>query len=299
MLVCMLYANCIDSIKYTGRIGVKKLERGDEIVSETGENTKLIMQPDGNLVLYNDGNPLWATGTNGAWYASFQSDGNLCVYESFFSSKTKWCSKSNGHHQSQLVVENACVFIMNGDGKRVWNTGTKGCRWPKVPCIRGENNMPVGCAERILPCDQIDKEYENADIASKNRINANDNTRCYKTKSNQKLQNTVDDKEGKGNTYIIKFDDKDGNCYGIKMYGGECWSKHPVTGSNYDCMGRCGAGCGSWTCSNWGRDCLKHDVCGWFLSSKGASFDKNCKDEFWQAYNDWYVCMLCIILVPL
>ena len=39
------------------------------------------MQADGNLVLYNHGNPLWATTTSGAGnHATMQSDGNLVVY---------------------------------------------------------------------------------------------------------------------------------------------------------------------------------------------------------------------------
>ena len=277
---------CIIGMTYTDRISTQKLLLGDRIESESADSTYLEMRSDGDLVLINDGNIIWSTDTKGARYANLQADGNLCVYESFYYQKARWCSQSNGHQQPQLVVQNACAFIENGDGKRIWHTKTAGCRWPKVPCIKGENNKPVGCKERIFLCSKIDEMYKNVDIDVRNRIDPDDNTRCHKEKSGNRLKSTVDEKEGKGNEYIVKFDDKDGNCYGIKMYGGECWGIHPTTDSNYDCMGRCGAGCGSWTCSNWGRDCMKHDVCGWYLSSTTGFRDKNCKDEFWDAYND-------------
>ena len=88
------------------------------------------------------------------------------------------------------------------------------------------------------------------------------------------------------NTYFVKFDDQAGNCFGIVMQAGECWGQHPTNGGDYDCQGRCGAGCDNGN-SNWARDCLKHDVCSWYYSASGGSSDSNCGDSFGHATNDF------------
>jgi len=85
---------------------------------------------------------------------------------------------------------------------------------------------------------------------------------------------------------VVQFDGADGECLAIRMEGGECWGQHPVNGGSYDCMGRCGAGCGSWPCSNWGPDCLKHDVCSWYFTAWGLFLDQRCGDEAWDAKDD-------------
>ena len=48
----------------------------------SGPVTKLLMQQDGNLVLYHNGKARWSTGTNGhpGAYFVIQNDGNAVVY---------------------------------------------------------------------------------------------------------------------------------------------------------------------------------------------------------------------------
>ena len=47
--------------------------------------TQAVMQTDGNFVVYSGGHALWATGTNGrGQYLCFQNDGNLVVYAGAF-----------------------------------------------------------------------------------------------------------------------------------------------------------------------------------------------------------------------
>ena len=52
---------------------------------ESSENKSLILQSDGNLVLYNtDGEPLWASASNyeaARPYVLVQDDGNVCLYD--------------------------------------------------------------------------------------------------------------------------------------------------------------------------------------------------------------------------
>lgn len=54
---------------------------GDQVSGEGGVS-RLLMQTDGNLVLYRDSTPLWSSGTQGnpGAAATFQVDGNLVVY---------------------------------------------------------------------------------------------------------------------------------------------------------------------------------------------------------------------------
>lgn len=87
----------------------------------------LIMQNDGNLVLYKDngddtGTPIWATGTNpNGSYAIMQDDGNLVVYDS--NNKPLWASNTAGHPGAQLSVQgdgNAVIY------QPIWATDTAG-----------------------------------------------------------------------------------------------------------------------------------------------------------------------------
>ncbi len=48
----------------------------------SGKVTKLLMQQDGNLVLYHNNNAIWNAGTNGhpGAYLVLQNDGNVVIY---------------------------------------------------------------------------------------------------------------------------------------------------------------------------------------------------------------------------
>ena len=102
-----------------------------------------------------------------------------------------------------------------------------------------------------------------------------------------RMRDTVRKGDDRENTYYVEFDDRNGDCYGIIMQGGECWGRHGGNGNGkWNCNGRCGPGCGSWTCSNWARTCLKHDACGWYMEATGGSKNEDCKDEYNQAVID-------------
>ena len=154
-----------------------------------------------------------------------------------------------------------------------------------TPCIYGENNSPSGCQQRIKECHEIDK----SGIPVSHQLFHGVNYECQH--QSPKLGDTINNMYGNNNVYYVEFDDVNNNCYGIVMRGGECWGDSP-NGGDYNCMGRCGGGCGGgWgQCSNWARDCLKHDVCSWFFGSSGALFDENCGDEWQQGTWDYTSC---------
>jgi hypothetical protein len=86
-----------------------------------------VQQGDGNLVLYQGGTPLWASGTSGqpAYGAYMQGDGNLVIYTGL--PRATWASGTSGHNGARLVVQNdGNVVIYNAAGAPVWATNTSG-----------------------------------------------------------------------------------------------------------------------------------------------------------------------------
>ena len=93
-------------------------------LTDLGLTYQLIMQNDGNLVLYSindnqESTPVWATGTNGtdASYAVMQTDGNLVLYNP--SGKAIWASSTALGYQIQgtqmAVALSGQVFLNQGN----------------------------------------------------------------------------------------------------------------------------------------------------------------------------------------
>jgi hypothetical protein len=104
----------------------QQLDSNQSLYSCNGE-FDLIMQSDGNLVLYQGGTPLWASGTvgSGADEAIMQGDGNFVVYTS--SGSAPWASGTAGNSGAYLDVQNdANVVIYSSSGAALWSTGTAG-----------------------------------------------------------------------------------------------------------------------------------------------------------------------------
>ena len=85
----------------------------------------------------------------------------------------------------------------------------------------------------------------------------------------------------RGRTYSIAWDDRGGNRSVRDVAGRD-------RGGNYNCMARCGAGCGRWWVpSSWTLDCFEHDECSRRNNSSGGASDANCGDEWLEAADDW------------
>ena len=109
---------------YVSETASFRLNAGQSHVSPDGRFS-LIMQTDGNLVLYQLGvAALWATGTSGPnFYAVFQTDGNLVVYTS--GNSPVWSSATGGNTRAYLSVQNdGNTNIYNGAGQVIWSTNT-------------------------------------------------------------------------------------------------------------------------------------------------------------------------------
>ena len=105
------------------------MRRRDAILSQaiTSANGRyrFIYQSDGNLVLYDGGTPLWASGTNGkpVGVCIMQGDGNLVIYGR--AQQYVWDTATNGNPGSRLVVQDdGNVVIYRPDGSAAWATNT-------------------------------------------------------------------------------------------------------------------------------------------------------------------------------
>jgi len=87
----------------------------------------LILQGDGNLVLYEGSTPLWASNTAGKASAKaiLQGDGNFVIYDG--SGSPLWASNTAGNSGAHLTVQNdGNTVIFSSGGATLWSTGTGG-----------------------------------------------------------------------------------------------------------------------------------------------------------------------------
>ena len=116
-----------------------------KLTSSNGKYT-LIMQGDGNLVLYTESNtPVWATRTQGkgAVRASLQDDGNLVLYtkeqERWFhkdAAAAVWASQTRGENVRLVLQDDRDLVIYTSDGRELWASGTAlagGAEAPAAP----------------------------------------------------------------------------------------------------------------------------------------------------------------------
>jgi hypothetical protein len=94
----------------------------DHLISCDGR-FKLVMQTDGNLVLYMNGTTaLWSTGTvgSGATQAAMQTDGNFVLYAG---ATPVWASNTAGHPNAVISVQNDGNVVIYY-GSPIWATNT-------------------------------------------------------------------------------------------------------------------------------------------------------------------------------
>jgi hypothetical protein len=87
---------------------------------------RLVLQQDGNLVLYSPTRALWATHIYATRpYLVAQSDGNLVLYNS--AGQPIWHTQTSGQGAVQLKMQSdGNLVLYNSAGKPLWNTATQG-----------------------------------------------------------------------------------------------------------------------------------------------------------------------------
>lgn len=100
------------------------LPAGSDLTSPNGQH-RASMQADGNFVIYRrDGTPKWATGTDGRAIGGIvmQDDGNLVMYDA---NGPVWASGTDQHPGAVLVLQDdGNLVIYAPDGTPLWATGT-------------------------------------------------------------------------------------------------------------------------------------------------------------------------------
>ncbi|QTR03627.1 S8 family serine peptidase [Saccharothrix algeriensis] len=108
--------------------GPDRLIRGEELTvgqSRTSLNGKyfLVLQPDGNLVLYvkAEGRPLWSTGTWGSdvTRAVLEPNGNFVLYSA--AGVARWSTNTANTTADRLVVQDDDNVVLYGPGKVWWH----------------------------------------------------------------------------------------------------------------------------------------------------------------------------------
>jgi hypothetical protein len=87
----------------------------------------LVMQTDGNLVLYHSGKALWESNTAGttAYTAEMQGDGNFVLYDAEHA--PLWASRTPGSGGAHLAMQDdGNLVVYASGGKALWASGTNG-----------------------------------------------------------------------------------------------------------------------------------------------------------------------------
>lgn len=101
------------------------LSLNSSIVSPNGKY-RLIMQGDGNLVLYSPNRPIWWTGTQntGANLFIIQADGNMVIYSP---ARYVWASWTQNRGAKTLFLQDDGNLVMyDANFRPIWNSGTAG-----------------------------------------------------------------------------------------------------------------------------------------------------------------------------
>jgi len=104
----------------------QELKAGERLTSQNGAYV-VVMQTDGNLVLYrNGGGAIWDSGTarSGAARAAMQTDGNFVLYTA--QGRPVWDTKTAGRRGAFLAVQNDGNVVAYVGRSPVWTADTAG-----------------------------------------------------------------------------------------------------------------------------------------------------------------------------
>lgn len=103
--------------------GGTRIEKGQEVRSCDGRS-RLVMQADGNLVIYKDGVAMWHSLIFGATgnFAAFQTDGNFVLYRG--AGTPTFSAGTVGYAGATAELQNDGNFVVTYKGRPVYSTST-------------------------------------------------------------------------------------------------------------------------------------------------------------------------------
>lgn len=124
----------------------ERLEKG-EVLYSPQRTYRLVMQGDGNLVIYKGGKALWSTRTDGSGgdRVVMQGDGNLVIYDG---GHAEWASHTEGKGGKYIRIKDGKLTMYKSGGAKVWQRpkssgGGGGTSSPQWWPLRGTNL--IGC----------------------------------------------------------------------------------------------------------------------------------------------------------
>jgi hypothetical protein len=111
---------------------------------QTCNGYTLVLQKDGNLVLYSPTAVLWTTGTVGRGNAiALQRDGNVVLYDKNW--KPIWATNTVGNSGAFLALQtDGNLVVYNSSGRPLWATNTVRPSQPSPPVISNRPLFPLG-----------------------------------------------------------------------------------------------------------------------------------------------------------
>lgn len=98
----------------------------NQALLSTNGKWELIMQSDGNLVIYRreTGHAMWSTNTHGkdVMRAVMQGDGNFVLYT--YAGKPVWASNTAGKNGSFLIMQDDGNLVIYEPNVPLWASGT-------------------------------------------------------------------------------------------------------------------------------------------------------------------------------
>jgi hypothetical protein len=107
------------------QLGANQALEADQRIRSSNNRYHLIMQSDCNLVLYEGGRALWASGTHGRGQgcrAVMQGDGNFVVYTG--GQAPVWASNTAGRSGASVRLEDSGNLQVLSGGRAVWQSNT-------------------------------------------------------------------------------------------------------------------------------------------------------------------------------
>jgi LysM repeat protein len=119
----------------------EKLEVGQSLTSPNGAYN-VILQDDGNLVLYAGETSVWSTETNGqpVVRAEVQEDGNFVLYTE---DKPAWHSDTKGAKDVRLILQDDRNLVLYGFDGPAWSSETHTDDAPPAPPAAAEPEPEV------------------------------------------------------------------------------------------------------------------------------------------------------------
>ncbi len=118
----------------------QELTSNDQLISSNNKY-KMVMQSDGNLVVYNikSNHSKWESGTSGhaGAYATLRNDGNLVIYNQ--NAKLIWQTNTIGFQNDIMTLSNAGYIILGNKNHKVWTTAPPPP--PPAPARQVTNNI--------------------------------------------------------------------------------------------------------------------------------------------------------------